>query len=67
MKCTSFFGHKWTEWERHTGGPIKKDDGKFYRQELQARDCKKCGYEQIDWLPMQTESAPEDETNQTAE
>lgn len=61
MKCTKFFGHKWSEWEQSYGKPQQRDS-KWFAQQLQHRQCVHCGYAQVDWLPMEKEvAAPEGE------
>ena len=51
-KCTSFWGHKWGKWSVCLGGPIRQDDGKFYRQKLQERVCLRCGFVDAEWINM---------------
>ncbi len=48
--CTKFLWHKWGLWETRLAAPEKYTDGKTYRQLIQIRKCKTCGYTQEEWL-----------------
>ncbi len=44
MRCLNLWGHKWSRWESVLTKPQKGKDGRYYRNQLQTRGCKRCGF-----------------------
>ena len=59
MRCTSIFGHRWEPWDRVKGKPEKRENGKYYTQFFQIRHCEKCGFEEVEWMPVYEEEKGE--------